>query len=276
MTNQCLKIVFCVFLLSMLAIAAADNAATLPPVRSIRTALDHLTVLEYDEAVKQAAIGSSAFEVERQDNKVFIKPLKSGVSTNLFVWTASNQHYAYELSVGDVAQMDADVHVATKPAAQPDRTAELEKMSETAVSKALTDIQEVDTSGIKTPKGKIGIRFEEIVQSDKTTYIRYAVENRKAVPYQLPAPVLYQLKVEHPAVNLTSLKGRQVDPRMIIKNQDEARVLVATIQNSADPQVIAPGERKEGLLAIPKSDDVSVPSVLELILPDNVQAVIVL
>jgi hypothetical protein len=275
MKNQSLRIVFCILLVGGLAVAS-DNARTISPVRSIATALDHLTVLEYDEPVTQAAIGSAAYEVERQDNKVFIKPLKPGVSTNLFIWTASNQHYTYELSVGDVAKMDAEIHVPTKSAPPPDKTAEVEKAGEIAVSRALTDIQEVDASAVKIQKGKIGIRFEEILHTDKTLYIRYAIENRKAVPYQFAAPVLYQLKIEHPAINLTSLKGKQVDPRVIIKNPDEARVLVATIQNSDEDNVIAPGARKEGLLVIPKTGDFSAPSVLEVVLPDNVQAVIVL
>jgi len=275
MKNQSLRFAFCILLVGALAVAS-DNARTISQVRSIATALDHLTVLEYDEPVTQAAIGSSAYEVERQDNKVFIKPLKLGVSTNLFIWTASNQHYTYELSVGDVAKMDAEIHVATKSAPQPDKTAEVEKVGEMAVSRALTEIQEVDASAIKTQKGKIGIRFEEIVHTDKTLYIRYTVENRKAAPYQFAAPLLYQLKIEHPAINLTSLKGKQVDPRTIVKNPDEARVLVATIQNSAEHNVIAPGARKEGLLAIPKTGDFSAPSVLEVVFPDNVQAVIVL
>jgi Conjugal transfer protein len=275
MKNQRLLIILCILVLATGSLAA-DNAHTIQSVRGIATALDHLTVLEYDEAVTQAAIGSAAYEVERQDNKVFIKPLKTGVSTNLFVWTASKQHYTYELSVGDAARMDAEIHVATRSAPQLDNTAEVSKVSEMAVSQALTGIREVDASAVKTSKGKIGIRFEEIVNTDKTLYIRYSVENRKAVPYQFAAPLLYQLKIEHPAVSLISLKGKQVDPRMVVKNPDEARVLVATIDNSAEEDVIAPGDRKEGLLAIPKTADLSAPTVLQVVLPDNVQAMIVL
>jgi hypothetical protein len=62
----------------------------------VATAVNHLTVLEFHEPVTMAAAGSSDFQIERQDNKVFIKPTKSGVSTDLFVWTASRR-FAYEL-----------------------------------------------------------------------------------------------------------------------------------------------------------------------------------
>ena len=61
-----------------------------PSVIHVATALNHLTVLEFHEPVTMAAAGSSDFQIERQENKVFIKPVKSGVSTDLFVWTASN------------------------------------------------------------------------------------------------------------------------------------------------------------------------------------------
>ena len=60
------------------------------------TALNHLTILEFHEPVTMAAAGSSDFQIERQENKVFVKPMKSGASTDLFVWTASRR-FAYEL-----------------------------------------------------------------------------------------------------------------------------------------------------------------------------------
>lgn len=275
MTTQSWKTFICIFCLGVLAMAG-DNDATMQPVRTIATALDHLTVLEYDEAVKEAAIGSSSFQVERQENKVFVKPLKPGVSTNLFVWTASNQHYAYELSVTDVTQMNAEVHIASRTLSQPDKTAEIEQASEMAVTRALTNVERVDASSIKTPKRQIAIRFEEIVHTDKTVYIRYAIQNRKAVPYQLTAPVVYQLKIEHPEIDFAALKGKQVDLRKIMKHHNEGRMLIATIGNFGKEEVIAPGSTKESLLAIPRTDDLTVPSVLELTLPDHVQAVIVL
>src|SRR5437764_11930058 len=72
----------------------------------VATALDHLTVLEFSEPVTMAAAGSPAFQIERHDNKVFIKPLKSGASTDLFVWTASRR-FAYELlPPGEVSTMN--------------------------------------------------------------------------------------------------------------------------------------------------------------------------
>ena len=50
-------------------IAAVAQPAVRPEAVHIRTALDHLTVLEFGEPVTQAAAGSSAFTIEWRDNK---------------------------------------------------------------------------------------------------------------------------------------------------------------------------------------------------------------
>src|SRR5215831_19843647 len=84
----------------------------------VATALDHLTVLEFGEPVTMAAAGSAAFQIERQENKVFVKPLKPGVSTDLFVWTASRR-FAYELEpAGEVKNMNFAID-SPAPAPKP-------------------------------------------------------------------------------------------------------------------------------------------------------------
>src|SRR5437868_6990583 len=88
------------------ASAAADELKTKNEVIYVATAIDHLTVLEFGEPVTMAAAGSAAFEIERHENKVFIKPLKTGASTDLFVWTASRR-FTYELEPpGEVKTMN--------------------------------------------------------------------------------------------------------------------------------------------------------------------------
>src|SRR5207249_5656758 len=65
-------------------------------VTRVETTMNHLTVIELAEPVTLAAAGSSAFKIERRENKVFIQPLEEGASTNLFVWTGSGR-WSYEL-----------------------------------------------------------------------------------------------------------------------------------------------------------------------------------
>ena len=102
-----------------LAVAAAGAQTTSQSqIRHIETSLNHLTVLEFGESVTTLAIADpDSFQVERHDDKVFVKPLREGVSTNLFVWTASRE-LSYELDpAGQLAAMD--VLVRTEPASDP-------------------------------------------------------------------------------------------------------------------------------------------------------------
>src|SRR5580698_2099165 len=72
----------------------------------LKTALNHLTVIELREPVTQVATGSQSFKVEWRENKVFVQPMEADASTNLFIWTAS-ERLNYELEpAGAVASMD--------------------------------------------------------------------------------------------------------------------------------------------------------------------------
>src|ERR1700727_1275707 len=90
-----------ILIYSLCAVAAFGQQPSPPnpnAVVHVATALNHLTVLEFHEPVTMAAAGSSDFQIEREANKVFVKPIKSGAATDLFVWTASRR-FAYELEI---------------------------------------------------------------------------------------------------------------------------------------------------------------------------------
>src|SRR5580700_11012055 len=85
----------------------------------LKTALNHLTVIELREPVIQVATGSQSFKVEWRENKVFLQPTEADASTNLFIWTAS-QRLNYELEpAGAVTSMDFAVDQIPVPVTQP-------------------------------------------------------------------------------------------------------------------------------------------------------------
>src|ERR1700694_3766529 len=178
----------CILIYSLCALPAVTeeqlkNASGDQSIRRVSTAIDHLTVLEYDEPVTMAAAGNSAFQIERQENKVFIKPTKAGISTNLFVWTASNHSYSYELLVGDVANMNATIHNAT-PKAQPapDGRA-MEQLADVLVTRILGGVQKSTSTAIKDPGNKVRLGMERQSRSRTSLYIQYSIENRSGKPY---------------------------------------------------------------------------------------------
>src|SRR5579864_3064513 len=108
---------FIFFIWAVFVISAFAQAGS-PPLSPVHvaTALNHLTVLEFHEPVTMAAAGSSDFQIERQEDKVFIKPIKPGAATDLFVWTASRR-FAYELeTTAEVKNMNVSVDNPLPPA----------------------------------------------------------------------------------------------------------------------------------------------------------------
>src|SRR5437588_6209523 len=74
-------------------------------ITQLATTQNHLSILEFNEPVKEVAVGSSNFKVEWRENKVFVQPLEPDAATNLFIWTASGRQ-SYELiPAGSVDEM---------------------------------------------------------------------------------------------------------------------------------------------------------------------------
>ena len=85
------------------------------PLTKVKTALNHLTVIELPEPITIAAAGSDAFDIKRHGNRVFIEPVRANVSTNLFLWTEHGES-VYELEpAGEVSAMN--ILIAPKAAA---------------------------------------------------------------------------------------------------------------------------------------------------------------
>ena len=67
----------------------------------LKTALNHLTVIEVGDPVIEVAAGSPSFKVEWRENKVFVQPTEADAATNLFIWTASERlNYELEPEIG--------------------------------------------------------------------------------------------------------------------------------------------------------------------------------
>lgn len=281
MKRAVVSIVIYTFFASALA-GAAERPVTNPAIplsQRVVTALDHLTVLEYDEPVAQAAAGSSAFQIERQDNKVFIKPLKPGVTTNLFIWTASNKSFSYELTVGDVTNMNAEIHTAgpksNATAAAGDTSAQMEQVADMLITRTLLGVEPVEGAGRKTTRNKISLRIQQVFRSRNSLYIQYSIENLSSRSYRITTPNLYEIQVDHSRVNLPHLKGRQLEQQIIDEFGRTKQIPLSIAHADSQAEDIAPRERKQGIVAIRRSQDSNSPLVLRLAFDANVSATVV-
>src|SRR5579872_2444804 len=255
------------------SLAVADELKTAAPASNevihVATALDHLTVLEFGEPVTMAAAGSQAFQIERHEDKVFIKPLKAGASTDLFVWTASRR-FTYELeSPGEVTHMYFAVEkrppTPTKPATSPAQG--LDEIADRMLTRAFLGSERIDSSLIKDAKDGVTIRIERVYQSRNTVYIHYAISNRGRQSYRVPTPTVEQLFPSQPGISVPALRGIQLN-RSMAEKLGHVRPEALTIAHSELQKTdLDAGQETQGVIAIRKKVDS--PTVIKLGFANN-------
>ena len=157
----------------------------------LKTALNHLTVIEVGDPVIEVAAGSPSFKVEWRENKVFVQPTEADAATNLFIWTAS-QRLNYELEpAGSVATMDFAVD--QKPVHNADPVKPANTTSPAPVSPSITELllagKPVRMLPSKQRSSKpLEVWISDLYEKDGRLLIRYAVPTTapKPTPLRLP------------------------------------------------------------------------------------------
>ena len=242
-----------------LAVAVAGAQTTSQnQIRHVQTSLNHLTVLEFDEPVSTLAVADlDSFEVERHDDKVFVKPLREGVATNLFVWTASRQ-LSYELDpAGQLAKMDvlirvtpaADLHASTRSPAEI-TDAEIRKIASLVLAQAMMGVEEIVHDSAKFATDRVRINLEQVYRSKDQLYIRYSVTNQTGAPFRLTTPdVSAPLPTQLP-ISLMSLRDRQLSPQTYGAFKAKPGASLAVVQAESAAHDLAPGQRTTGVISI--------------------------
>jgi hypothetical protein len=249
------------------ASAFAGESKTVQSARGevvqIATALDHLTVLEFGEPVTMAAAGSSAFQIERHGDKVFIKPLKAGASTDLFVWTASRR-FAYELEApGEVSNMNFAIDSrpqSPKPAAETGT--QIQDVADMMLTRALLGAERVDSSSIGNDKGRITVRIEHVFQSRSTLYIHYSVTNLSHQPYRLTDPVVTEAVAPQTTISLLSIPRTQLDKHLLRQVGELRERPISPVRSEFSKEDIQPNEEVQGVVAI--REQVATPTIFRL------------
>ena len=245
-----------------LAVAAAGAQTTSQSqIRHIETSLNHLTVLEFGESVATLAIADpDSFEIERHEDKVFVKPLREGVSTNLFVWTASRE-LSYELDpAGQLAAMDVLVrtepapnpHASARAAAEPS-DAEIRKIASLVLTQAMMGVEDIAHDAEKRAADRVEVHLEQVYRTKDRIYIRYSVANQSKSPFRVTTPdVCSPLPTEQP-ISLVSLKNHQINSKTFAAFKARQVSGLSVMQAETSTRDLAPGEKTTGVISIGSS-----------------------
>jgi hypothetical protein len=261
------------------AVAALCQQTATPSPNSVvhvATALNHLTVLEFHEPVTMAAAGSSDFQIERESNKVFVKPIKSGAATDLFVWTASRR-FAYELEITqEVKDMNFAIDSAQPaPPPKPALDTDADQFADVVLTRALLGAEEIKQRSTRKVKGRIiMVRVEQVFRTRSTVYIHYTIENHSGLFYRANAPEAYQLQTDDSSVSLASLAHTQLDRATLEELGDTHEFPLPVARAEAEAEDLRPGETTQGV--IPIRLDLKSPAVVQLVFSEGVKATFVL
>jgi hypothetical protein len=258
------------------ALSQESGAASPTAVVRVATSLNHLTVLEFHEPVTMAAAGSSDFQIERESNKVFIKPIKSGAATDLFVWTASRR-FAYELEIAEeVKDMNFAIDSAqpVSPPPKPVVDTDTDQFADVVLTRALLGAEEIRQRNSRKLKGQVSVRVEQVFRTRSTVYVHYTMENNSGLFYRMRAPLAYQLKVDDSPISLASLEHTQLDRTTLEELGDTHSVTLPVANAEAEAEDLHPGDSTQGV--IPIRQDLKSPAIVQLVFADGVKATFVL
>jgi hypothetical protein len=243
----------------------------------VATALNHLTVLEFHEPVAMAAAGSSDFQIEREANKVFVKPVKSGAATDLFVWTASGR-FAYELEITqEVKDMNFAIDSSPPiqaPAPKPIVETDTDQIADVVLPRALLGVEEIKQRNTRKAKSQVSVRVERVFRTRSTVYIHYTIENHSDLVYRVNTPQAFQLQIDDSPISLASLAHTQLDRAMLEELSGTKELALPLAHSEAEADDLHPGETTQGVVSI--RQDLKSPAVVQLVFSDGVRATVVL
>jgi hypothetical protein len=245
--------------LALAAIGAAAQTTNFNQINHIETALNHLTVIDFAEPVVTVAVADpDSIQIERHDDKVFIKPLKDGVSTNLFVWTASRQ-FAYEIDpAGDLAKMSVMIRNAPPAQQKPNHEEassepsdqQIQKIASLVLTQALMGSENIVRESGKVGTNGVIVELEQVFRSKDALYVRYTITNQTAVPFRITTPDVHEAEPTGQPISLVALRDHQLSPRTCAAFKAKSGENIPVINAGSVPIDILPGQKCTGVVTI--------------------------
>jgi len=235
-------------------------------VTPIHTALDHISVIALPERITRVAAGSQAMQIEWHGNDVFVKPLQSGQSTDLMVWT-EHQFSTYELEApGDVKQMTFVLDETNSPVPQATRSdppsKKIDQITESAIGSTLLQVTPVTAHGVHPAKDGINVSIKDVVRDGSLFYVRFAVTNSSPLPYRIEPPNVFEIAPRQSADLLPSMKDEQVTAKSVAQFGANQTAQVSVQRSDIPQKDLSPGQTAEGVIEI-RPEDAAKPGIYE-------------
>lgn len=219
-------------------------------VTRVETIPDHLTVIEFGEPVLMVAIGNqNAYQVERRENKVFLRPIEEGAQTNLFVWTPAGR-YVYELAPAKaISESHFAIDQGARPKPAPPPITSNLPAAPSLPEEMLTDAVPVALFGTRESNGRAEVTVRDLYQRDGRLYLRYSLVNRSARRYQQGQVAALHLVGAKSARSLLALDAHQLGERISRGLRFEVARQVSVVDQSPVREIEAGGQAM-GWLAV--------------------------
>jgi hypothetical protein len=205
------------------------------------------------------AAGSAAFKVEWRDNKVFIEPTEPGVSTNLFIWTASSRlNYEIE-SAGEVGKMDFAIDYPRQLPPPPAAKVANPSLSHVGGGDPLTKSYEigpmlggrpVHSESVKPSKWRVDVVLKDVFEQKNTLFIRYEIRNNSNSVYVPGIPRVFALNGVHSPRSLVGRENSQLSETEAQRLKANGQSPLPVVDGKLRSTQLAPGEETVGVVEI--------------------------
>jgi hypothetical protein len=259
--------------LAFASVASTAQTLTFNQIPHIQTALNHLTVIELGEPVVKVEIADRvAFEVERYEDEVSLTPLKSDVSTNLFIWT-STREISYEIDpAGDVAKMTVllrnappqQQHATVANAGSTEQSREqIQQASALVLAQGLMGSRNITRETLKQPNDGVFVELEQVYRSSDRLYIRYSITNLSKAPFRITAPDISQPEPTQEPVSILSLRDHQLSDQTFSSFKAKPGSTIPVATSESQDTDLAPGRKTIGVISI-RGPQSNLPQIYQL------------
>lgn len=167
-------------------------------VFQIGTALNHISEIHMPGTIIDASIGSAYVRMQYQGNVVLIEPLKAGISTNLFIWTANTRATFEILPASAKSKLTYDFNLIYPPPPPPapgPTPAQAERDRDATYDPFLLSVQRLSQPHYHfwNQKPLIEVRLLNIAQDTHSYYLRVRVTNMSGTLYRVQNPEVFHV-----------------------------------------------------------------------------------